>query len=443
MKSPLHLADKEALAFIGILAPTVDERPATALTELEHQLDFSRALGVMLESCTGCGACARACHSYLGTDDFFNIPAARAGLVRAVYRRHLTVCGRLKAKLTGAPALDAEMLQRWVDYFFQCNACRRCALFCPLGIDSGEIVLAGRNILARAGMASAFMAQIAFNELSVGNNTGIQKDAIQDSCSFLEEELKEETGMDIAIPVDQTGSDILYLPSSSELFSNVETLMGAAKLFHFLGLKWTLSSQLLEAANYGFLFDLNVMKKHNRRMQSAAAAVGATTVIVGECGHGWRVARMCSEGASGKVPFRLTHVLDFLAERLTALPLRKLPMRATLHDPCNYGRGAGLLEAPRALLRACVEEFVEMTPNRQLNFCCGGGSGLLMEEMKEIRMKLGQKKAEQVRALLPLDYLALPCASCKAQVPLVLQHYGMAEVATGGILDLLGKALQL
>ena len=63
--------------------------------------------------------------------------------------------------------------------------------------------------------------------------------------------------------------------------------------------------------------------------------------------------------------------------------------------------------------------------------------------MLEFRMKLGKMKAEQIRRLLPLDYVAVACASCKAQMPLVLGHYGMEEVRCGGVIDLLGKALHV
>ena len=66
-----------------------------------------------------------------------------------------------------------------------------------------------------------------------------------------------------------------------------------------------------------------------------------------------------------------------------------------------------------------------------------------MDEMFEIRMRLGKMKAEQIQSLLPLDYVALPCASCKAQVPLVLRHYGMEDIQTGGVLELIGRALVL
>lgn len=441
MKSPLHLAKKEELRSLGLEEVDEPSKKSRTLELMDEFRRFARSLSVMLETCTRCGTCANACHSYLGTDDFHNIPAARAGLFRTIYNRYFTLSGRAFRRFSGAREFDAETLDSWVNYFYQCTTCRRCAVFCPFGIDTGEIVLAGRNILTRLGIAPHFMVNIGRNELHTGNNTGILKPAIIDNCSFLEEELRDETGLDIKIPVDKPHSDILYAPSSSELFTNVETLMGAAKIFHYLGTDWTLSSTLLEAANYGLHFDLEVMKKHNHRMHIAAAAVGAKQVLQGECGHGWRVARMYSEGANSPVPFRLNHILPYVANRLPDLKLEKLPMRVTLHDPCNYARGAGLVEQPRELIKACVEEFVEMTPNRERNFCCGGGSGLLMDEMLEIRMKLGKMKADQIRSLMPLDYVALPCASCKAQVPLLLKHYGMEEVATGGVIELIGKAL--
>lgn len=443
MKIPLRLALEADIKSIGVEPVSESEKAAKAFSLMGEYRKFARSLSVMLETCTGCGACAKACHSYLGTDDFFNIPAARAGLFRGIYNRYFSLSARLFGRFAVCRRFDTETLDTWVDYFYQCNVCRRCAVFCPFGIDTGEIALAARNILTRLGIAPSFMVNIARNELATGNNTGILKPAIVDSCAFLEDELREETGLDIRIPVDKPHSEILYVPSSSELFTNVDTLLGAAKMFHALGANWTLSSNLLEAANYGFLFDLDVMKKHNRRLSIAASAVGAELVIQGECGHGWRVARMHTEGANGAFPFRLVHVLDYAAERLPDLSLSKLPMRATLHDPCNYGRGAGLLDSPRMLMRAIVEEFVEMSPNREKNFCCGGGSGLLMDEMKDIRMRLGKMKAEQIRSILPLDYVALPCASCKAQVPLILKHYGMGEVGCGGLLDLMGKALVL
>ncbi len=438
---PYHLAKQQELHDIGVNTVEVENLPENMVKLIADYRKFSRSLSVMLDSCTRCGACADSCHSYLGTEDYYNIPAARAGLFRKVFDRHFSLKGKLTKIFCGKNAIDSETVRKWAEYFYQCNVCRRCAISCPFGIDTGEVTIAARNILTHLGIAPHFMVSIGRNELITGNNTGILKPAIIDSCSFLEEELREETGLDIRIPVDKYQAEVLYVPSSSELFTNVETLLGAAKMFHFLGLDWTLSSNILEAANYGFLFDMDIMKKHNRRLRIAAAAVGAKLVVQGECGHGWRVARMFSEGVNGPVPFRLTHILELAAANLSRLNIAKLPVRATLHDPCNYGRGSGLVDPPREIMRSCVEEFVEMSPNREMNFCCGGGSGLLMDEMKDIRMLLGKKKAEQLMAIMPLDYIALPCASCKAQMPPVLKHYGMGEIKTGGVIDLLGRAM--
>jgi Fe-S oxidoreductase len=438
---PFHLANEQEMHAIGINPVGREALRENAVKLMDDYREFSRSLAVMLESCTRCGACAEACHSYLGTDDFYNIPASRAGLFRKIFDRYYTWKGKLLGALTGKDVFDSETVKGWAEYFYQCNVCRRCAMFCPFGIDTGEITIAARNILTRLGIAPHFMVAVGRNELTTGNNTGILKPAIVDSCSFLEGELREETGLDIRIPVDKHRADVLYVPSSSELFTNADTMMGAAKMFHVLGVDWTLSSTILEAANYGFLFDMDIMKKHNRRLRIAAAAVGAELVVQGECGHGWRVARMFSEGVNGPVPFQLTHILELAAANLSKFRLAKLPVRATLHDPCNYGRGCGLMEPPREIMRSCVEEFVEMSPNRELNFCCGGGSGLLMDEMKDIRMLLAKKKADQIMAVRPLDYIALPCASCKAQMPPVLKHYGMGEIKTGGVIDLLGRAM--
>lgn len=441
MKIPLHLAKEKDAAAIGLSVVPEEEQENRLIEEIENYRQLSRSLVVMLDTCTKCGACAKQCHSYLGTGDFNNIPAARADLFRRLYKRYFTWTGKTLARFTGAEDYDAELLGKWVTYFYQCNECRRCAVFCPFGIDTAEITIAARHIMTRLGILPRFMAGVAANMVKTGNNMGIPKRALIDCCEFIEDEIREETGVETKIPVDKPDSDILYIPSSADFFTNVDTMIGAAKLFHVLGANWTISSSVLEAANFGLLFILDAMKDHNRRLREAAAATGAKMVIQGECGHGWRAAKMYTEGANGPTAFELVHILDFAAQHLPKLKLNRLPWRVSLHDPCNYARAGDIIDQPRDILRACVDELIEMTPNRERNFCCGGGSGILMDEMMDIRMQLGRKKAEQVKALGPLDYLATPCSICKAQLPHVMKHYGMEELNMGGVMDVLGKAL--
>ena len=443
MKIPLHLAKDNEVLSIGLKPLSPAEQQSKVLEGMEEYRQQFRSLMVMLETCTKCGACAKQCHSYLGTEDFNNVPAARADLFRKIYKRYFTFTGKMMAKFSGAEDIDHETLGKWVTYFYQCNECRRCSVFCPFGIDTAEITIAARHILTKAGIVPRFMTGIAVNMVKTGNNMGIPKPAILDCCEFMEDEMRDETGLDIKIPVDKPNSDVLYVPSSADFFTNVDTMIGVAKMFHVLGVNWTIPSTVLEAANFGLLFDLDQMKEQNMRLRKAAAEVGAKLVVQGECGHGWRAAKMYTEGANGATDFGIVHVLEYAAEHLPKFKLQKLPYRVTLHDPCNYARAGDIIEQPRELIKACVTEFVEMTPNREENFCCGGGSGILMDEMMEIRMQLGKKKAEQVKELGELDYFATPCSICKAQLPHVLKHYGMGDLKTGGVMDLVGKALVL
>lgn len=441
MKAPMHLAKEQDVAAIGYPKTPSDKLEGKALEKLGELRETMRSLSVMLETCTKCGNCANQCHSYLGTGDYNNFPAARAELMRRVYKRHFTWAGKIFGRFAGADDFDAETLEKWLTYFYQCNECRRCAQFCPFGIDTAEITIAARHILSELGIMPRFMQGVAANMFKTGNNMGIPQPAILDCAEFMEDEMREETGLDIKIPIDKPDSDVLYIPSSADFFTNVDTMIGAAKMFYKLGVNWTISSTILEAANFGLLFNLNAMKEHNSRLKEAAAAVGATLVVQGECGHGWRAAKMYTEGANGPVPFKLMHVLDYCDANLDKLSLKKLPMKVSLHDPCNYARGGDIIEQPRRILRACATEFVEMTPNRQENFCCGGGSGILMDEMMEIRMKLSKVKADQIKALGTIDYLAIPCSICKAQIPPAMKHYGLDGFSMGGVMDLVGKAM--
>lgn len=439
----LDMASEQELKDIGMTVTPSDRLPDQLLSEVNHIVKFSRTIRVMLETCTKCGACAKACHSYLGTGDSCNIPALRADLFRAIYQKNFTSLGKIVAFVTGKSTSCAEEIERWINYSYQCTLCRRCVYYCPFGIDTAEITMAMRYILAKVGFVPSFYADIIANLLNEGNNAGTSKLAIVDSCEFLEQELREATGKEIKIPIDKPESDVLYIPSSTEFLHNVDTLIGVVKLFHVLGLNWTLSSVATEAANYGMFINLDLLKRHNKRIINAASEVGAQLVVMGECGHAWRVARMFSEGANGAIPFKIMHILELTAQNLDRLPLQKVKMRVTLHDPCNYARAGGLVDAPRQILQTCVTDFVEMTPNREMNYCCGAGSGLLMEEMMDVRMKLAKMKAEQLRPLGRLDALVAPCAACKAQLPHVIKHYGLDIAKAAGVMEILGGALQL
>ncbi|MBO8127900.1 MAG: (Fe-S)-binding protein [Peptococcaceae bacterium] len=442
-------AKAELFQTLGVRVVPDDQKVEMAIKYLDKYRKEVRSFVMAMESCVKCGLCAENCHTYLGTGDPNNIPANRADLIRKVYKRYFTVQGRLFGSLVGAEDLTLDMLEKWYSYFYQCSECRRCGHVCPFGIDTCEVTFVGRQILFNLGIAPQLHTATGKAILETGNHMGLTKPGIEDTLEFLTEEIEEQYGWPIEFPVDKPDSDILYVPSSADFMLNPDTLKGAARFFQYVGANWTISSKIAEAGNFGYLSDQNrVQKELVNRAISEAVKLGCKKIVWGECGHGWRAAKMYIPTKSDypdvdRIP--ITHIHDEVVEYIKAGALKldkgRNPFSVTLHDPCNYVRACGLCDNMRIIMNAVVEDFREMHPCREQNFCCGGGSGILFDDpdMYQFRIEASLKKAEQIRAT-GAQVLCAPCSICKAQFyPMVKEH--KLGVQVKGLIDLVGRAL--
>jgi len=96
--------------------------------------------------------CATECQIYQATRDPRDIPCYRSELLLSVYRRHFTVGGLWKGRLFGRGFLTDEKVNEMAESFWNCTACRRCSLQCPVGIDHGLVTHLGRYILSEIGI---------------------------------------------------------------------------------------------------------------------------------------------------------------------------------------------------------------------------------------------------------------------------------------------------
>ena len=455
---------QEPLGFPGELA---DNWKETALDKMDELLDKYRSLPVFLDSCVKCGACTDKCHYYMGTGDPKNMPVARQDLLRKVYRRYFTTAGKLFPKLVGAVDLTEEVIEDWYRYYHQCSECRRCSVYCPFGIDTAEITMAGREILASIGVGQKYSNEIIGKVHKIGNNLGLPEPALANTLEGLEEEIEEDIAVPVKLPLDESNADVLLVTPSADFFAepHVDGLIGYAKVFHQAGISWTLSSYASEAANFGiFIGNYENMKKVAERIRQAALDLGVKRIVVGECGHAWRVAYSFWNTLIG--PFEFLdpdypvpqHICELTFDlindnRLKLDPIANDDKVVTFHDSCNVSRGSrmgdtpgGQFTIPRALLWSACNRFVDMAPEttHEHTFCCGGGGGLLTDDLLELRVKGALPRVSALQKVIEEDgvtHMAAICAICKSQFSKVLPQYGMGMDMVVSLHQLIGDAL--
>ncbi len=450
----------------GELVPDWQQRALTKLAELKSR---SRALQVYLDGCVKCGACTDKCHYFLGTGDPKNMPVARQDLLRKVYQRYFTVAGKYFPKLVGAVDLTEEVVKDWYTYYHQCSQCRRCSVYCPIGIDTAEISMAAREILNHIGLGQKYPNEIIGKVKKIGNNLGLPEPALRDTLAGLEEDVELDTGVRVRFPLDEVGADVLLITPSADFFAepHVDGLIGYAKVFHQAGISWTISSYASEAANFGlFVGSYENMRELALRIRDAARALKVKRIVFGECGHAWRVAYNFLQTLVGEFEFLDTrypfpqHILEVTWDaiqqgKLTLDKSANDDKVITLHDSCNVARGSnmgdeigGQFTLPRQVIQAVCNHFVEMPQGttHDATFCCGGGGGLLTDDLLVLRVKGAKPRVEALHYVAQqqgVTHMAAMCAICKTQFSQVLPHYGFEREQVVSVHQLVSHAIVL
>ena len=427
----------------------VEDRPRKFLeafsTVLEHS-NYGLALDAYARMSAKCGRCAVECQLYQTTGDEQDIPCHRSELLLRVYRRYFTQGGVLKARLFGGFTLTDEAIDEMADAFYRCTACRRCKASCPLGVEHGLITHMARWLLAEVGVIpKALVVSVRQQLEGVGNTSGIPAPAMMDTCEFLEEDFGDIYGAQIKFPIDVEGAEYVFFPAVSDYLLEPDTLMGNAAVMALSGGSWTIGTKNFDGIDYGLFYSDRVFEKIVKNIVAEVRRLKGKKILVGECGHATRSAWFARTFCGPDAP----PVVNFLEYTYKAFEEGKIPLkgkvieeRVTYHDPCNIARAGRITEQPRELLKAICQNFIEMTPNRKDNYCCGGGGGTVsIDEVREFRTKLmGKRKADQIRATGAKIVIA-PCANCKKQLKEVCEDNDLPDVEIMGLHDLLLKAM--
>ena len=415
---------------------------------LKHS-NYGFLLDIYSKIRTRCTRCRVDCQIYQASGDPRDIPCARSELIMKIYRRYFTPAGRMSARVFGGFRLTDEFIDDMTERLYNCTACRRCKVTCPMGIDHGLITHLSRWVLAEIGIIPKALVVATREQIdgATKNTSAIPIAALKDTCEFLEEELMEIYNVPVKFPIDVEGADYVFFPAVSDYLLEADTLMGNAAVFHATGDKWTIGSKYYDGINYGLFYSDRMWDRIVNMEVDEVKRLGGKYILIGECGHASRSAKVgvpnfCTDESPPTVINIMEYTYRVIKEGRLKLKGQVIEERVTYHDPCNIARSGWIVEQPREMLRMICKDYVDMYPKGPDNYCCGGGGGTVsIDEIRKYRtLTTGETKARQIRET-GAKYVVAPCANCKKQLKEVCEDHGLDDVEVVGLHDLLLKAI--
>jgi Fe-S oxidoreductase len=381
-------------------------------------------LRTYVDICVHCGLCSDGCHYYLSHD---NDPAfSPAGKVKQTIWEILKKKGRVTPEFIKRASEIAST---------ECNLCRRCAMYCPLGVDVAYLMLVVRRICHKLGVTPQYIQDTAHSHAATMNQMWVKDDEWIDTLMWQEEEAQDEIPT-LRIPLEKEGAEVMYSVIGPEPKFRAQLIYQAAVIMDAAGIDWTMPATpgWDNSDMCMYTGDHEMMARLKKVHFETAMRLKVKRIVMGECGHAFRSVYDMGNRALGwrMPPVPIVHALEFYYELFKAGRLRlakKYEKPVTLHDPCNVVRGRGLHEMARYVVNEVCETFVEMEPNREHNYCCCAGGGVINcgPPFRDKRVESNRVKAEQLFAARARGARTLiaPCHNCHGGLEDILHHYAI------------------
>ena len=381
-------------------------------------------LKIYVDTCIHCGLCSEACHYYLSHD---NDPRySPVGKVKQTMWEILRKKGKVSPEFIKKAAVISHT---------ECNLCKRCAMYCPFGIDIAYIMSVVRRIIHRLGVTPLYIQDTAHSHAVTMNQMWVKGDEWPDTLQWQEEEAQAEIPT-LRIPLEKEGADIMYSVIGPEPKFQAQLIYQAAVIMDVAGVDWTMpaSAGWDNSDMAMFTGDNEIMGRVKRVHYETAARLKVKKIVMGECGHAFRSIYDVGNRWLGwrMPPIQVIHAIEFFHDLLKEGKIKiakKFESPVTFHDPCNVVRGRGLHEMGRYVTREICDELIEMHPNREHNYCCCAGGGVINcgPPYKMKRIEGNRVKAEQLFAAKAkgAKVIIAPCHNCHSGLEDINHHYGL------------------
>lgn len=301
-----------------------------------------------------------------------------------------------------------------------CLGCEMCAEHCPNGIDIGEVMIELRQIATEYGYrredCDELREMLAESVTSVGQVSvskatpaaGANEEPVIDDRLCIGIQRLNQLSQTIAKDHNVSGDDNTDRLIWSQNLEHIPTGLANkqhASVVYFVGCVGAffprsyrvpqMLTRILQKAEVDFttlggeewccgypLLALGEMEKVEKIVRHNVAQMeklGASRLVstCPSCYHMWKA--IYPKVLGEELEFEVYHATELLAELIDqrTLPLNRLPLKVTYHDPCDLGRKSEVYDAPRKVLQSIPDlTLSEMNGSRSISECCGGGGNL-------------------------------------------------------------------
>lgn len=383
-----------------------------------------------LLKCAHCGMCLAVCPVYRETLVETDSPRARLALIRSLEESALKESTGYSARI------------------FDCTTCMACSQACPSGVRPDELILEARAKIRRKPfplqklvlhhlMPFSSRLRNLFVPLRLYEKSGLRRLVRQSGIpglfpirlSRFDAMLPSLSGAPlyrghnlVLRPSGKAAQRVGYFPGCAQNLAFTSVSQAAVRVLMKNGCQIVIPEGLaccgMPFTGYG---DINETRLLARRNISAFEMAGVDYIITDCATCGATLKKYSAlltddpEYAARARLFsaRVRDITEFLMQDIQLNEgFARLSLRTTYHEPCHMGRGQGLKEPPRKLLRLITgDNFIEMAES---DSCCGGAGSYTVTHpglsLKILDRKMKNLKDTEARAVVTA------CPGCQIQL---------------------------